>query len=530
MNQVVPQIDYTDKDFQSLKRAMLQFAKLRMPEWTDRSAADFGMLMVDLFAYMGDVNLYYQDRLVNETFLGLATERRSVIEHLRLIGYELAPTAPSFAELDLVFDPGVPVVIVPRGAQFRTVGLAVAQTFEYVGPDLPISLASDQVEVLSDGRLRYRGLPVMHGTAQPMRVIGGSTAEPNQSFMLPPGAAVPETLHVEVNEGASWVRWDRRDSLLYDIGPDGRVRLSEPDARHYYLRFNEVGNAAIHFGDGRFGRRPPRGANNIRAAWHSGGGAAGNVAIGTIREAITPLPNLFSVANPIPAAGGQDAEPVSDAKLFGPAAFRSRHRAVTLDDHEAMAHLAGGVAKAHARTRSWNIVDLYIAPAGPAWSPLPETLRRRLTAFFEDRRMAGSFVRILDASPALIDLSVEVGYDERYRADTVRQAVEAAVAAQLAYADVSFGQPVYLSSMHDAISNVAGVRFATVTRFKRRDADDGGIAQALAASNLPPLAELPPVLRAALEKEVEADGRIELAEDEVPVLGQVSLTLTVAPQ
>ncbi|HEX8573139.1 MAG TPA: baseplate J/gp47 family protein [Allosphingosinicella sp.] len=530
MQNLTPQIDYTDKDYEALRRAMLEFARLRLPEWTDRSPADFGMLMVDLFAYMGDVVLYYQDRLANESFIGLATERRSIIDHLRLIGYELASPRPAVAELDLEFGPGMVSVVVPRGAQFRTSGLATVETFEYVDADLTIVFGSDQVETLPSGRLRYRGLPVMHGTSQPVRVIGGSTAEPNQSFALSPGPVVPETLEVEVNEGAGWVAWDRRESLLYDIGPDGRVRLSEPDARHYYVRFDEAGNAAIHFGDGRFGRRPPRNVNNIRAAWHSGGGSAGNVAAGTIGEAVTAIPNLAAVTNPEPSAGGQDAEATADAVRFGPMAFRSRNRAVTAADYEAMAHLAGGVAKAHARARSWNIVDLYVAPAGPALGPLPETLRRRLTAFFEDRRMAGAFVRVLDASVATIDLTVEVGFDERYRADAVRQGVESAVAGLLAYADVRFGQPVYLSAMHDAISSVPGVRVATVTRFKRRDADDGGIAKALAELNLPPVAELPAVIRAALQKEVEADGRIELAEDEIPVLGEVAISLEVAPR
>ena len=62
---------------------------------------------------------------------------------------------------------------------------------------------------------------------------------------------------------AGWVRWDRRESLLYDIGPDGRVRVSLPDARHYYVRFDENANARVYFGDGRFGRRPPRGGEEV---------------------------------------------------------------------------------------------------------------------------------------------------------------------------------------------------------------------------------------------------------------------------
>ena len=50
-----PAIDYTDKDYDALRQALLGLATYRLPEWTDRSAADLGMLLVDLFAYMGDI-------------------------------------------------------------------------------------------------------------------------------------------------------------------------------------------------------------------------------------------------------------------------------------------------------------------------------------------------------------------------------------------------------------------------------------------------------------------------------------------
>ena len=526
----VPQIDYTDKDYLALRRALLQFAEYRLPEWTDRSPADFGMLMVDLFSYMGDVVLYYQDRIASQSLLEFATERRNIVNLLRLIGYELIQPVPAFAELDLIFQPGIPNVTIPTGLQFRTVGIANPHVFEFVEPDFTINLGSDQMEVLPDTRLRYRGLPVRQGTTVPLHVIGSSTAEANQSFPLEPGPVVVDTLMVEVDEGAGWVRWDLRESLLYDIGPDGRVRLSEPDARHYYVRFDENSNAQVHFGDGQFGRRPPRGSNNVRASYRTGGGAAGNVPAGTIQEALSAVPNLDEVTNPEPAAGGQDAESTGDAVRFGPLAFRSRDRAVTEPDYEAMAHLAGGVAKARARTRSWNLVDLYVAPAGDSCRPVPETLRRRLLAFFEDRRMAGTFVRVLDPACISIDISVEVAYDERYRGDAVRQGVEEAVAARLAYEEVEFGQSIYLSAIHNAIEDVAGVRLVTIARFKRHDAADDEVARALAEHHLPSLTDLPEVLRQALQNEVEADGRIELAYFEIPVLGDLSIQTVVSPR
>ncbi len=526
-----PQIDYTDKDYEALRRAMLNFAALRLPEWTDRNSADFGMLMVDLFAYMGDVILYYQDRLANEMFLETAREPQSIVNHLRLIGYELAPPKPAAAEIDLVFDPGIPNVVIPNGAQFRTVGVEPPQSFEYRDADLTIELGSDQVETIDGGLLRYAGLPVHQGVSVPFQVIGSASPEPNLSFPLAPGPVVADGLAVEVNEGAGWVRWDRRDSLLYDIGPDGRLMLSTPPARHYVLRYDSGGKASVHFGgDQRFGRRPTSGANNIRARYFAGGGAAGNVAPGTIGEALTAIPNLASVTNPAAAAGGQDAEAIDDAARIGPLAYRARQRAVTSEDFQAMAHLAGGVAKASAKAVAWNHVDLYVAPSGPALVPAPEALRRRLLAFFEDRRMAGTFVRILDARPAPIQLSAAITYDQRYRADAVRQAASEAVAQALDFATVEFGQSVYLSVFHDALLRVPGVRTADIRRFQRADAPASDVAQALAGASLPALEDLPDALQVALRREIETDGRIELAFNEIPVADTVVLTLTVAPQ
>ena len=527
---VSPTIDYTDKDYGALRRALLQFARFRLPEWTDRSSADFGVLMVDLFAYMGDVVLYYQDRIAEQSFLETATERRSVVNLLRLIGYELRPPLPAAAELDLTFTPGIPSVLVPTGLRFRTVGVTPAQQFEYTGPDLSIQLGSDQVETLADGRLRYHGLPVDQGVTTPPVNLGSSTGEPNQSYALEPGPVVLDTLLVEVDEGAGWVRWDRRDSLLYDLGPDGRVRLSLPDARHYYVRFDENAEARVYFGDGQFGRIPPRGANNIRASFRTGGGAHGNVPSLTIREALSDVPHLVEITNPAPAAGGQDAESTDDAVRFGPLAFRSRDRAVTESDYEAMAHLAGGVAKARARVRSWNLVDLYVAPAGDSCRPVPEALRRRLLAFFEDRRMAGTFVRVLDAVCVPVDISIDVAYDQRYRGDAVRQQVELAVRGELAFDQMGFGDPLYLSALHNVIENVPGVRLVTVTRFKRHDRDDADAVQrALAESGLPSLDKLPPVLRQALQRQVETDGRIEIDYCEITVIGELLVNVAVSP-
>jgi len=54
---VQPRIDYTRKDYQSLVTALLELGRNKLPEWTDQSANDPGVVLTELFAYMGVVVL-----------------------------------------------------------------------------------------------------------------------------------------------------------------------------------------------------------------------------------------------------------------------------------------------------------------------------------------------------------------------------------------------------------------------------------------------------------------------------------------
>lgn len=515
-----PAIDYTNKDYASLRQAMLELARYRLPEWTDQSPGDLGVLLVDLFAHMGDVLLYYQDRIANESFLDTAVERRSVLNLLRLIGYELKAPVAAAADLTLTWKapaPGQEQVEVLTGAQFATKGND-PQTFEYLGPPLSIDLASNQVRTAADGKRIYSGLPVRHSRAVPEEVLGSSTGEPAQRFRLAAKPLIPESLVVEVDEGAGPVRWERRENLLYHADAEGRVTLSGPDSREYFVQFDENGDAWVVFGDGVYGRRPPAGANNLRARYRVGGGAAGNVAAGAISEAKTSLPLLDGVTNPRPAAGGEEAESIEHGARFGPLAFRSGDRAVTLSDFVSLAHQAGGVAKVRARSRGWNQVELFVAPVGGSCRPVPDDLKRRLVAFFEDKRMVGTSIVIRDPTCVPVDVAVEVIVEHHFQPDTVRREVEKAVAELVAFDHVDFGRPLYLSKVYEAVEAVPGVHAATVTRFARR----GGAVRAVLAD---PRRRLDALDADAFKRAAELSGRIDIGEFELPAAGTLTVTV-----
>src|SRR3954453_11144109 len=149
-----PVVDYLARDYESLLRAMRERIPEKLPEWRDSAnEADFGNVLLQLFAHVGDILSFYQDRVADESFLGTARTRRSVIEHLRLIGYDLGTAAPAATTLAVAVPATVTTkVTIERGAAFATSSRKDAPSvrFEYTGPaPLTIDFAARPVDQAS---------------------------------------------------------------------------------------------------------------------------------------------------------------------------------------------------------------------------------------------------------------------------------------------------------------------------------------------------------------------------------------------
>jgi len=202
-----PRINYTNKDYQALVTALLELGRNKLPEWTDQSANDPGVVLTELFAYMGDVVLYYADRALNEGFLDTAVERRSLVNLLRLIGCELRPSRPAAADLTLLFsDENSGTVTIPSGAAFET-SIKVDNepiTFRYVGQDLPIDTNTLPSVAWTDGKRyrRYDTLPVVQADHQVVgEIVGSADGSPNQEYRLAKPHVIDDTLVILVDDG-----------------------------------------------------------------------------------------------------------------------------------------------------------------------------------------------------------------------------------------------------------------------------------------------------------------------------------------
>ncbi|MEU4217115.1 baseplate J/gp47 family protein [Actinoplanes sp. NPDC026623] len=467
-----PVVDYMARDYDSLLRAMRELIPQKLAEWRDfTNEADFGNVLLELFAHTGDILSYYQDRVANESFLGTARTRRGVIEHLRLIGYELGTAAPASAALSLSVPKSVTAsVTVAKGDAFATKSQKnrAGARFEYAR-DAPVTInfATLPVDPVT-GRKVYAGLPVEEGRLFTAEVIGQSDGGANQRFPLahagvilrPPGAALTgQDITVLTTLGPAVDSWTLRESLAF----------SQAAQRDFSVQVDADDRAVVIFGDGTFGKVPPRGAT-ITATYRVGGGAAGNVAAGAIGT-IVDAPNLAllgaAVTNPGPATGGADREDIEHAVKHAPAVFRSLRRAVTAADYEQIAHSFKGVGKVRAVATGWNQVTLYVAPQGGG--KVSDVLEANLKGFFEDKRMLSQIVEVADVDYIPIRVTAEVAVEGFYLPDDVLAQVRAAAADLLDFDRVGFNQTVYLSKFYEQCQDVPGVIFLNITEFRRGD-------------------------------------------------------------
>lgn len=84
-----PALDYLAKDYQSFRRLLLDLLPQLNPDWTERSPADLGVTLVELFAYVGDYLSYFQDAAATEAFFDTCRDRVSATRHARLIDYRV---------------------------------------------------------------------------------------------------------------------------------------------------------------------------------------------------------------------------------------------------------------------------------------------------------------------------------------------------------------------------------------------------------------------------------------------------------
>jgi predicted phage baseplate assembly protein len=233
---------------------------------------------------------------------------------------------------------------------------------------------------------------------------------------------------------------------------------------------------------------------------------------------VTDLTGIDRVSNPLPAAGGADAEDIESIRRAAPVAFTVQKRAVTEADWVEVTQRRHDVQRAAARIRwtgSWYTAMVMIDRVGGLPVTSDPVFLADIQTYLDRFRIAGYDLTVRDPIWVSLDLAVHVCVDpEHYHAEVerrVRRALGSAVNPDgtkgLFHPDnFTFGQPVFVSAIVAAAAAVEGVTNVTVTRFQQfGKADTGELAEGvLAVGDL----EVP---RLDNDPSLPEHGRLELA-------------------
>jgi len=95
-------IKYLNKDFDSFKGALIEYAKAYYPtSYNDFSTSSPGTMFIDMASYVGDVMSFYLDNQLQETFLEFAKQQGNLYAMAYMLGYRPKVTSAAVVSLDI---------------------------------------------------------------------------------------------------------------------------------------------------------------------------------------------------------------------------------------------------------------------------------------------------------------------------------------------------------------------------------------------------------------------------------------------
>jgi Baseplate J-like protein len=154
-----PDINYLARDYDGFRQVMLDRLAVLTPAWTERHAADLGIVLVEALAYAADQLSYQQDAVGTEAYLGTARSRISLCRHARLVDYRVGEgcNARTLIAVNSTVDgltlpagtlfypavPGLPVA----GAAAGALAAQLSGTAPAFAAIQPVSVATEQDEI-----------------------------------------------------------------------------------------------------------------------------------------------------------------------------------------------------------------------------------------------------------------------------------------------------------------------------------------------------------------------------------------------
>lgn len=446
-----PNIDYTSRDYEAYRSLMLQKLTEKMPEYTDTTESDAGIVILEALANGLDIVSLYADVVANDVLLPTTQSRRLAVLISRCLGY--TPSNQTASEYQQVFVlSGVQEndIIIPKGTRVKTMDDNDLETlyFETMS-DLLIPAGAKGDEKDNQGHYIYT-VKVKAGETINQDVIGTSSGAPMQSFVCNYSHVLVDSLELFVDEGLGDELWTRVDSFI-DCDENSKV---------YMVLVDNFDQCLVQFGNGIKGKIPLTFPNGIVANYRVGGGTSSNVAAGAINTMDTGIAFVENTFNLDIDIYGRDKESLESIKINAPASYRVRDRLVTLGDYEDLLKIAFyeflEIMAVRDKDNKKHVHLFYYMREGYTFT---DALAEKLMEFISERSMVGTTYDIEAYSPQVVDIQARVYTDMDYDSDIIVDNIKEYLAHTVFNPEnLSFGDSITKSIVEEGVrTSISGV-------------------------------------------------------------------------
>lgn len=411
----LPSVNYTNQDFSSLKTRLALFIEQRFPNFSDFVESDFGIMLIENWAFIADTLSFKMDQIANENYIDTVTQLDNAIRLGNIIGFQatspIAATALFSATINVVLQTDL---VIPSGLQVSVPTNGAPMTYELFAADPLNQPIFGQDIIIPVGSFSNNTIVGIEGATIVENFNSNGTA--NQIFALTTFPVLFDSIMVQV-DGTTWTH--------VDAFTDSKAR------QEFRVQFSVNYQGFVIFGNGTGGFIPSPGST-VTVAYRTGGGTRGNIISGSInfqRGFAVPGFDIFvpvTFRNYTAGQNGYDGDTIDNIRAKLPAFNQSQNRAVTGEDYINLTNnfvtpFSGQIGKSTAVLRNsgcaGNIIDLYILAKNGAngLQTASDQLKVLLSDYIQTVKMLTDFVCIKDGVIIFVDTIVDVTVPKFFR-------------------------------------------------------------------------------------------------------------------
>lgn len=441
-----PNIDYTSKDYEAFRELMIQKLQEKMPEYTDTSETDAGIVILEALANGLDILSLYSDIIANDVILPTTQDRKLAVVLAKCLGYiPYNQTASEYQQVFVLGEVREENTIIPKGTVVKTKDSSDLATLYFETMEdfvIPKGCLGDEKD--DNGNYLYT-VRICHGSSVYQDVIGTSSGAPLQSFKLNYTGVLIDSLELYINEGNGQELWKRVDSFIN----------SDENSRIYTVSVDEFDVCTVEFGNGLRGKIPSVYPNGIVANYRIGGGEVGNVNGNIITELDSSVAYIESTFNLKATVLGHEKESLESIKENAPASYRIRDRIVTLDDYSDILRI-NFIDFLRLKTvrdiQNKKLAHIfYMMKDGYS---MTDKLVSEIAEFISERSMVGTTYDLNPYVPQPVNLDCVMYVDQDYDKDElVANATAYLESVTFFYGELQFGDTIIKSDLESEIKN-----------------------------------------------------------------------------